>query len=65
MSKKHRRPNNEEVESSEEDFFNELPKKRDKDRRRSRRQAKNKFDNAVASARNGDYDEFEDVDYDE
>ena len=42
-----------------------MPKQRDKDRRRNRRQAKNKFDNAIAAARNGYYDELEDVEYDE
>ena len=61
MSKKNRRRNNTEFEFSEEDFFNEMPKQRDKDRRRNRRQAKNKFDNAIAAARNGYYDELEDV----
>ena len=65
MSKKNRRRNNTEAEFSEEDFFNEMPKQRDKDRRRNRRQAKNKFDNAIAAARNGYYDELEDVEYDE
>ena len=65
MGKKNRRRNNTEAEFSEEDFFNEMPKQRDKDRRRNRRQAKNKFDNAMAAARNGYYDELEDVDYDE
>ena len=65
MSKKNRRRNNTESEFSEEDFFNEMPKQRDKDRRRNRRQAKNKFDNAIAAARNGYYDELEDVEYDE
>ena len=65
MSKKNRRRNNTEFEFSEEDFFNEMPKQRDKDRRRNRRQAKNKFDNAIAAARNGYYDELEDVEYDE
>tara|TARA_B100000131_G_scaffold304659_1_gene329894 strand:- start:798 stop:1010 length:213 start_codon:yes stop_codon:yes gene_type:complete len=65
MGKKNRRRNNTEAEFSEEDFFNEMPKQRDKDRRRNRRQAKNKFDNAIAAARNGYYDELEDVEYDE
>tara|TARA_Y100000996_G_scaffold413140_1_gene400712 strand:- start:58 stop:270 length:213 start_codon:yes stop_codon:yes gene_type:complete len=65
MSKKNRRRNNTESEFSEEDFFTEMPKQRDKDRRRNRRQAKNKFDNAIAAARNGYYDELEDVEYDE
>lgn len=65
MSKKNRRRNNTEAEFSEEDFFTEMPKQRDKDRRRNRRQAKNKFDNAIAAARNGYYDELEDVEYDE
>ena len=65
MGKKNRRRNNTEAEFSEEDFFNEMPKQRDKDRRRNRRQAKNKFDNAMAAARNGYYDELEDVEYDE
>ena len=65
MGKKNRRRNNTEAGFSEEDFFNEMPKQRDKDRRRNRRQAKNKFDNAIAAARNGYYDELEDVEYDE
>ena len=64
MGKKNKRRNLDEDEFAEEDFFVDVRQSR-KDKRRNRRHAKNKFDNAVASARYGDYDEFENVEYDD
>ena len=64
MGKKKRRQKSEDTEITEEDFYVDV-KQQDKNRRRNRRHAKNKFDNALASARYGDYDEFENVEYDD
>ena len=58
MGKKRRQRETEEQFATEEEFFNEYRESR-KDKRRSRRRAKHKFDNAVASAKNGYYDDFE------
>ena len=63
MGKKNRRQK-EENDLTEEDFYVDI-RQQDKDRRRNRRHAKNKFDRALASAKYGDYDEveFDDFEY--
>jgi len=64
MGKKKKRQNLDEDQFAEEDIFIDTRQGR-KDKRRNRRHAKNKFDNAVLSAKFGNYEEFENVEYDD